>query len=67
MTDRVSEYGPFHSGDRIRFLTTGGGGWGKPEERPLHLIEEDLKNELISLEDAQRFYGYNIKEEGEQP
>ncbi|MEM7111077.1 MAG: hydantoinase B/oxoprolinase family protein [Chloroflexota bacterium] len=57
-TDRDSDFGPFHAGDRIRFLTTGGGGWGKPEERNPKMIENDLRNGLISAEDAERLYGY---------
>ena len=57
-TDRDSDFGPFHAGERIRFLTTGGGGWGKPEERDPQMIEDDLRNGLISVEDAERWYGY---------
>ena len=60
-TDRDSDFGPFHAGDRIRFLTTGGGGWGKPEERDPKMIEDDLRNGLLSIEDAERLYRYKTK------
>lgn len=58
MTDRVSDYGPFHTGDHIRFLTAGGGGWGDAKERAPAMIADDLQNGLISAEDAERLYGY---------
>ena len=60
MTDRVSDYGPFHTGDRLSFRTTGGGGWGEPKKRARERIEEDLKNGLLSVEDAKRVYGYEV-------
>ena len=58
MTDRVSDYGPFHAGDRLSFRTTGGGGWGEPKKRTRERIEEDLKNGLLSVDEAKRVYGY---------
>ena len=61
VTERVSDYGPFNTGDRLSFQTTGGGGWGDPKERDREMIEEDLRNGLISLEDAQEKYGYHSR------
>ena len=58
MTDRVSDYGPFHTGDRLSFRTTGGGGWGKPANRARKHIEQDLRNGLLNVEEAKQVYGY---------
>jgi N-methylhydantoinase B/oxoprolinase/acetone carboxylase alpha subunit len=33
-----------------------GAGWSKPLERPLELVEQDLKNGYITLEQANRYY-----------
>jgi N-methylhydantoinase B len=43
--------------DIIRVMTGTGAGWGDPTERPLQLVEEDLKNGYITLEQANRYYG----------
>jgi N-methylhydantoinase B len=40
----------------------GGGGWGPPRERPRELVERDLRDELISLEDAVEVYGLDRAE-----
>ncbi len=58
VTERVSDYGPFNTGDKLSFQTTGGGGWGDPKDRPREMIEDDLRNGLISLEEAKAKYGY---------
>ena len=60
MTDRVSDYGPFHTGDRISFRTAGGGGWGEPAKRARERIEEDLRNGLLGVEEAKQVYGYKV-------
>ena len=43
--------------DVIRVMTATGAGWGDPMERPLELVEEDLKNGYITLEQANRYFG----------
>ncbi len=53
--ERVDFY-PLNSGDTVRILSPNGGGWGNPEERDPKRIAEDVKNGLISLEDASRIY-----------
>ena len=35
-------------GDSVIVETPGGGGWGDPEERPIELVERDLKDEKYS-------------------
>jgi N-methylhydantoinase B len=46
------------AGDRVIFLTAGGGGYGDPATRDTHLIEEDLREGLITPEGAARDYGF---------
>ncbi len=46
------------AGDTITIETSGGGGWGDPATRPRDLIEHDLAEGLISIEAAERLYGY---------
>jgi N-methylhydantoinase B/oxoprolinase/acetone carboxylase alpha subunit len=57
---------PFHvsgrqvilgKGGRMELLLPGGGGYGDPLERDLGLVEEDLRNGLISTEHALSAYG----------
>lgn len=44
--------------DIIRVMTGTGAGWGDPLQRELNLIKEDLKNEYITLVQANRYYDY---------
>jgi N-methylhydantoinase B/oxoprolinase/acetone carboxylase alpha subunit len=44
-------------GDRMRFQTPGGGGWGDPGERPHQRVREDLAEGYISLKQAREVYG----------
>lgn len=48
----------FKPGDRITFLTAGGGGYGDPRNRSRTDLEEDIANGLVSAEAAARDYGY---------
>jgi N-methylhydantoinase B len=45
--------------DVIRVMTATGAGWGDPMERPLELVEQDLKNGYITLEQAKRYFGWD--------
>ena len=47
---------PLEPGDSI-VVETGGGGYGPPSERPLELIERDLRRGYVSLQAAKREYG----------
>ena len=47
-----------HAGDRIVSHIPGGGGYGNALEREREMIEKDLRNELISVEHARKYYGY---------
>ncbi|WP_105439837.1 hydantoinase B/oxoprolinase family protein [Neorhizobium sp. T25_13] len=48
----------FTPGDRITFLTAGGGGYGDPRKRSRTDVDEDIANGLVSREAAVRDYGY---------
>ena len=45
-----------NSGDVIRIESPNGGGWGNPAERQPERIADDIRNGLISLEDATTQY-----------
>ena len=45
-------------GDCISLTTGGGGGWGKPAERDVERIAEDLREGWITPERARRDYDY---------
>jgi N-methylhydantoinase B len=51
---------PLDAGDRIEYLSTGGGGYGPPERRPLAAILDDVRNELLSLAYVREHYGVVI-------
>ena len=45
-------------GDRLELELPGGGGWGNPLERPRELVENDLRQGLVSAERARSVYGW---------
>lgn len=57
--------GPFAAGDRIRTEAGGGGGWGPPRERDPALVVEDVRDELVSVEEAAEVYGVVVERHGE--
>ncbi len=48
---------PIGPGDRMRFQTPGGGGWGEPSERSQDRVREDLAEGYISPQQAREVYG----------
>jgi N-methylhydantoinase B len=44
-------------GDHLELFMPGGGGYGDPLERDLSMVEEDVRNEFVSLEAAKEIYG----------
>jgi N-methylhydantoinase B len=45
------------AGEAIRLETPGGGGFGPPSERPLEALARDLRDDIVSIEKAERDYG----------
>jgi N-methylhydantoinase B len=46
-------------GDSVIVQTAGGGGYGRPEERPRELVERDVRDGKISAKTAQEIYGFS--------
>jgi N-methylhydantoinase B/oxoprolinase/acetone carboxylase alpha subunit len=45
-----------HKGDRLTVETAGGGGYGDPDERPVLLVDADVRDGKVSPELAERLY-----------
>ncbi|GAO23076.1 N-methylhydantoinase [Alicycliphilus sp. B1] len=50
----------FHAGDVFMFESTGGGGWGNPKRRTVEEVLDDVLDEYISIEAAEKYYGVVI-------
>ncbi|MDL2293122.1 hydantoinase B/oxoprolinase family protein [Ruminococcaceae bacterium OttesenSCG-928-D13] len=48
---------PLKEGDTIVFSTSIGGGYGNPLDRPAEKVALDAKNEFISVDEAEKYYG----------
>ncbi len=53
------------SGERIRLLTPGGGGWGDPAARDRTRVEADINDGFVTPAVAARDYGANGRDGGE--
>ena len=49
---------PLVRGDVVRLITGTGGGYGSPKGRTRERVEEDLKNDYITREQARELYGF---------
>ena len=49
------------SGDKISFISAGGGGYGNPFEREPEKVQQDVKYEYVSIKKAEQDYGVVIK------
>jgi N-methylhydantoinase B len=66
---QVNEEEPFsrskqvllHAGDRLRLRLPGGGGFGDPLERDVQLVLDDVRQGLVSPEEAREFYGVALQ------
>jgi N-methylhydantoinase B len=50
-------YEPLPAGTRIEYLRGGGGGWGDPIDRDPEKVRDDVLDEYVSVEAAEREYG----------
>ena len=48
---------PHAAGQAFRYIHGGGGGWGDPRKRDPERVLDDVYDELVSLESAERDYG----------
>ncbi|MCM1565841.1 MAG: hydantoinase B/oxoprolinase family protein [Dehalobacter sp.] len=51
-------------GDQVILSSCGGGGWGKPLDRPVEKVYADVLDEIISIKTAKEIYGVVITETG---
>lgn len=51
-----------HAGDLIRLVSSGGGGYGDPRERPRHAVLDDVRNGYVSSRAAAELYGVEMGE-----
>ncbi|OQY00832.1 MAG: hydantoinase [Desulfobacteraceae bacterium 4572_130] len=49
------------SGDKISFISAGGGGYGNPFERDPEKVQQDVKYEYVSIKKAKKDYGVIIE------
>jgi N-methylhydantoinase B len=54
----------FPIGHKVRVLTGGGGGYGDPFEREIERVVDDVVNEYVSVEAAEREYGVAVTASG---
>lgn len=47
-------------GDIVRVVTGNGAGYGDPKERPKHLVLQDVRDGIVSVEEAKGVYGYEF-------
>ncbi len=51
---------PFNYDEQFLFESTGGGGWGKPHDRPASKVLDDVLDDYISIEAARHQCGVAI-------
>ena len=64
--ERISRisYKDLNSGDLVRIVTGGGGGFGKPYKRPVKEVQEDFLDGYINKETAEKDFGVSLDENG---
>jgi N-methylhydantoinase B len=56
----MSDGNVIKKGDVMRLLTSGGGGWGDPLDRPIERVQQDVRGGFVSVESARDDYGVMI-------
>jgi N-methylhydantoinase B len=59
----MSENNRLKKGDLVRIMTSGGGGWGSPIERPASDVRDDVLDGFVSRESARDDYGVVLSDE----
>jgi N-methylhydantoinase B len=59
--EHTADWVPIAKGQRIMFDYGGGGGWGEPFDREPQAVLDDVIDEYVSVEAAQRDYGVVLK------
>jgi N-methylhydantoinase B len=53
----LSDNNRLRQGDLLRIMTSGGGGWGHPFDRPVASVRDDVLDGFVSVEGARQDYG----------
>ncbi len=53
-----------NAGESFHNLSAGGGGWGDPLDRPIELVRNDVLDEYVSAEQADRVFGVRMEADG---
>jgi N-methylhydantoinase B len=56
LRERATSYGPFEPSELVSFRSGGGGGWGPPWMRDPEQVTRDVRDELLTPEDAASTY-----------
>ena len=59
---RTRGFGPFNCGTRVSYVSSGGGGLGNPMERDPQRVAEEVRDELLSAEQARKVYGVVLEQ-----
>ena len=59
---KAKESVPLKKGDSYSTYPSGGGGWGDPKKRDPELVRLDVKNGIVSIEQAKSIYGVVLPE-----
>jgi N-methylhydantoinase B len=60
----MSDGNVIRKGDVVRLLTSGGGGWGDPLDRPADRVRRDVAGGFVSAESAREDYGVVLDARG---
>jgi N-methylhydantoinase B len=62
MQERTSFFGPLGPDDVVSVRSGGGGGWGSALERDAEQVARDVRDELLTKEEARRTYGVVLED-----
>jgi len=54
----------FNSGDKVTIVSSGGGGYGNPLQRDVNAVLKDVRNGLVSIQNAREQYGVVVINDG---